>query len=47
MANDHEEFDQPEVDDDGVLNDLDIDPEEASNVKGGRTRLGDPCDGGE
>ena len=47
MPNDDEELDLPEVDGDEILTDLDIDPEEASNVKGGRTRVGDPCDGGE
>jgi hypothetical protein len=47
MATEHEEPHLPEIDGDETLTDLDIDPEEASNVKGGRTRLGDPCDGGE
>jgi hypothetical protein len=30
-----------------TLKDLDVDPDDADKVLGGKRRAGDPCDGGE
>jgi hypothetical protein len=48
MANDRDESRKPDPDENEDLQDLDIDAEEAANVKGGRRGLSaDPCEGGE
>jgi hypothetical protein len=38
---------QPDDQENEALKDLEIKPDDAETVKGGRRRAGDPCDGGE